>query len=385
MTRVIRTLIVWLAAGAAGLAMQAPSPAEIAGAVDRLGSLDAYDTRMEAARTIRRWPADRVVPVLAEAARGHRDEYVRFRALVLLSGFSHATTGALMRQLMADRNDRIRTVVCAWYEHHPDAAALPALLDALAAERSEFVRPALTRAVAAHGRDERARAALLPLVARGEDFFRGAVIEALGDVRAGWALAEIEAVARLDGPLQDDAITAIGKIGDAGRLPLLLELQRSAPEALQPTLSAAICLLGFDCAGHKTFIRETLAFAAGEERQPLLRGAVHALGVLAVAGHADAMAALVDAGVRARAPAQAPIALGVGTVALRRPAMLLGAVAASPARDEAVLLARDAFDMLNEDFEEERFFVAVREAFWSAPEGSSERRAAEALIRLLEF
>ena len=50
-----------------------------------------------------------------------------------------------------------------------------------------------------------------------------------------------------------------------------------------------------------------------------------------------------------------------------------------------VELLRDAFDMLAEDFEEERFYVAVRQAYWAAPAGSARRRVAEALIQKLEF
>jgi hypothetical protein len=79
------------------------------------------------------------------------------------------------------------------------------------------------------------------------------------------------------------------------------------------------------------------------------------------------------------------VALGVGLVALRDPALVLRTLARSPARAQAVLLLRDAFDMLNEDFEEERFFVAVRRAFWAAADGSAERDVADALIRVLEF
>jgi hypothetical protein len=48
-------------------------------------------------------------------------------------------------------------------------------------------------------------------------------------------------------------------------------------------------------------------------------------------------------------------------------------------------LIREAFDMLEEDFEEERFYVAVRRAFWAAPENSPARRVADVLVQKLEF
>ena len=49
------------------------------------------------------------------------------------------------------------------------------------------------------------------------------------------------------------------------------------------------------------------------------------------------------------------------------------------------LLLRDAFDMLEEDFEEEQFFATVRRAYWQAPAGSPTRKRADALIQTLEF
>jgi hypothetical protein len=41
--------------------------------------------------------------------------------------------------------------------------------------------------------------------------------------------------------------------------------------------------------------------------------------------------------------------------------------------------------MLEEDYEEERFFATVRRTYWQAPEGSAERKVADALIQVLEF
>ena len=70
--------------------------------------------------------------------------------------------------------------------------------------------------------------ALLREVARGEDFFRSAVIEALGDYKASYAVDAISAISKLDGPLQDDAALALGKIGAPRALETLAGLQQSA-------------------------------------------------------------------------------------------------------------------------------------------------------------
>jgi hypothetical protein len=137
----------------------APTEADLARAIDQLVSFDLA-TRTNAARTVRRAAPATAAPALERAARSHKDEYVRFRAAVLLTGMSD-TAGPLMRQLLTDRNDRLRTVAYQWWEHHADAAILTTLLAALPRERSEFVRPALTRAIAAHGSDPRAREALV--------------------------------------------------------------------------------------------------------------------------------------------------------------------------------------------------------------------------------
>ena len=178
---------VWLSTAAgfllvAAAGAQAPNPtsSELSAAIDRLGSFD-FSARTEAARFVRRIGPDVAVPALDRTVRSHRDEYVRFRALVILTGFGDAAADGTMRAIVGDRNDRLRTVAYQWFEHHPDPVVLSILLKALAAERSEFVRPALTRAVAAHGADPRARETLTPLIMRGEDLFRGALIEALGD------------------------------------------------------------------------------------------------------------------------------------------------------------------------------------------------------------
>lgn len=371
-----------------GAARQNPATVTAAGvqaAIDTLGSFD-FPVRMEASRLVRRAGAEIAVPPLARAARSHSDEYVRFRALTLLAGFGGPTASAVMQEVKGDRNDRLRSVAFAWFEHTPDPAVLPFLIEGLDKERSEFVRPALTRAIAAQGGDPRARAVLVPLVARGENYFRGAVIEALGDYDGKYALAEIAEVAKLDGPLQDDAISALGKIGDKSMLGLLAGLQKTAPREVQPAVSAALCLLGSGCPAAEDYLRKTLTYAATTDGYaPLLRGAVHGLEMLARRGRAAPLGALFDTGVSAREAARGTVALAVGMIALREPAIVIAALETRTDRAAAIELLRDAFDMLNEDYEEERFFVEVRRAYWSAPAGSVRRQVTEALVQKLEI
>lgn len=360
-------------------------PAEIRAAIDRLGDLD-FAARVAAARTIRRAPAAAAVPALIEAVSGHAEGFVRFRALVLLTGFNDPRAAPLVLDLLDDPNDRLRTVAYAWIEHHHPPDALPRLRRALEREQADLVRPALVRALAAYGDDADVRRTVVALLAKEGDLARAALVEALGDRRATYAYDAVLALARRAGPLQDDAVLALGRMGDRRALPELAALQRTAPRDLQPAVAAAICLLGSNCPAHTGFLVDTLRFAVEEFGfQPLLRAAARALAALGAAGHAVALEALLDEGAAARDPARAPIALAAGTVALRHPKLALDVLAARPQRDAALELLREAFDMLEEDYLEERFFVFVRRAYWEAPDGSPLRDLGAALIRRLEF
>lgn len=361
------------------------SPQALSTAIDQLVSFD-YATRTNAARTIRRSPAAEAIPLLAAAARSHQDGYVRYRALVLLAGFGDSTATTTMRALLADPNDRVRAVAYAWFERFPAGDLNAALIAALDKETSEFVRPALTRALAAAHADPAVREAVRPLITRGEDFFRGTVIEALGDYGATWAAPVIAEVATLDGPLQDDAITALGKLGDKSALPVLAALQKSAPRDTQPAIAAASCLLTEQCGPREDYLRQTLTFAAADSQyQSLLRSAAFSLATLGARGSVSALSALFDAAEPSIDPARAALALAVGHVALRNPAVILDALESRRTRDAAIAVLQDAFDMLSEDFEEERFFVEIRRAYWAAPDGSPRRAVAQALIDKLEF
>jgi HEAT repeat protein len=386
----------WMAASGPAASAQVPrasespgaekvSPAQVNSAIDLLGSLD-FPVRMNAGRTVRRAESSVAVPALVEAVATHKDSYVRFKALVVLSGFNDPRIGDTMVKVLDDRNDRLRAAAYTWFEHYPEPKMVPRLLAALAKEESEFVRPALTRALAAQGTDPKVQETMTRLVMSGQDLFRAVVIEALGEYRAAYALQPIMDVAKLDGPLQDDAVLAIGRIGDKRGLLVLADLQRNAPRTLQPSIAAAICLLGSNCSSHVGFLTESLRFAiANPGYQELLRAAAGGLSAVAVAGHQEAAATLFERGGPTRDPERAAIALAIGTLALRNTTVTLKALEGQKPLDPAIELLREAFDMLEEDMEEERFYVTVRRAYWAAAASSPARNIADILIQKLEF
>jgi HEAT repeat protein len=365
---------------------RAPVTAEqLRAAIDNLGSIE-YPIRSGAARTVRRADAALAVPALLQSVKQHKDEYVRFRALVVLSGFNDPRTRDVMAWAISDKNDRLRTVAYAYFERNPDKAMVPRLLEALKVEESEFVRPALTRALAAHADDPKVRQTMETLVMQGQAFFRSVVIEALGDHRGAYALKPLIEVGKINGPLQDDAALALGKIGDKSVLPVLAAMQRTAPRESQPGVAAAICLLGVNCASHQPYIVESLRFSiANTGFQSLVRSSASALAVLAVSGREDAAVELIFQGEPTHDPVRAPIALAVGLVAIRNTPLMLKVLEKEQLREPGIELLREAFDMLEEDFEEERFFATVRRTYWQAAAGSSPRAVADALVRKLEF
>jgi HEAT repeats len=357
----------------------------VAAAIGRLGDLD-YKVRTRAAASLRRRAAPEVVPSLLEALERHTDGYVRYRVLVLLSAFNHPRIPDVMRQATYDPNDRLCDVAFSYFEQHPEPSMLASFLEALERETSEFVRPALIRAIAALGSDPRARQAMLREVMRGQDFFRSAVIEALGDHKAAYAADALVQIAQLEGPLQDDAALALGRVGDRKALPVLAGLQRTAPREVQPAVAAGICLLGVNCETHRGFLIRTLTFAEDTAGfQPLVRSAAAALAALAAAGDREAGTTLFDIGIPARDPARAPIALGTATFAVKNAAVLLALLESRADRPAALTLVAEGFDMLEEDFLEEQFFAAVRKAYWGAAEGSPVRTVAQAIIGALDF
>jgi hypothetical protein len=340
---------------------------------------------MNAARAIRRLPAAEAVPSLTEAVRKHGDEFVRYRAFVVLSSFNDRGTSDLVRGLLRDANDRLREVAYKWLEIHPDPALVPTLLSALQTETAEFVRPALVSALAALGDDMRVQRALLGEIGRGLDFFRSAVIEALGRRHAAYALDGIAGVAKLQGPLQNDSVIALGRIGGPRALAALMALAADAPApSLAWTLRAARCMAGESCDAAieaiGAAVREPSVSAA------VLRAGMGGLTAIAGNGNQAATAALVSLGSRGGA-LRDQAAIGLGTLAIMDPDSMVAWLDRAPqaAREAGIALIKDGFDDLEEDFGEEQFFAAARATYWKAAEGSDTRSLAALLIQRLEF
>jgi HEAT repeat protein len=367
-----------------GARTSAQAPANPQENISRLSSLD-YPTRMNAARALRRLPAAEAVPALTAAVQKHTDEFVRFRAFIVLSSFSDRGTGDLARGLLRDANDRLREVAYKWLEAHPDPSMVPTLLNALQSEQAEFVRPAVVSALATLGDDARVQRALLAEIGRGMDFFRGAVIEALGRRRAAYAVDGIAAVARLQGPLQDDAVIALGRIGGPAALAVLKSIGSEPPTAaLALTLRAAQCMAGEACdAALKAIVDAVTAPAASAA---IIRAGISGLTAVAGIGNQPATVALVNLAERGGV-IRDQAAIGLATVAVLNPDHVIAWLDRAPqkSRQAPVDLLKDGFDDLEEDFGEELFFAAVRATYWKAADGSDTRSLASLLIQRLDF
>ena len=366
-----------------GAAPQSTAP-DVKASIDRLGNFD-YATRTVAARSIRRVPASEAVPALVQAVRTHPDQFVRYRALVLVTAFNDRGTPDLMRSLIRDRNDRVREVAYRWFAAYPEPAMALALLTSLQTEQAEFVRPALVAALAAIGNDPQVQRALVAEAGRGFDFFRIAVIEALGERRAAYAVETIAAAAKVDGPIQDDAVLALGRIGGARSTEALTSLTPAGPE-VAASLHAAQCLLGKDCAGR---IKALVDIATDPRASSqAARAAITALGAIAAKPEQSAMSELAGLA-RSSAPGvRDAAAVEFSTVAVRAPDAVLpwlDALGDEGARDSAFALLSDGFARLEDDFAKEQFFAAARAGYWKASEGSLARTRIAALIEKLEF
>jgi hypothetical protein len=209
------------------------------------------------------------------------------------------------------------------------------------------------------------------------------VIESLGRHRAAYALDAILNVARLMGPLQDDAVLAIGRIGGPDAAEILKELTELTPEAALMK-RAARCLVGENCAEQ---IAGLVSAASMPKARPSeIRTAIDALAAVAQSQNQPALAALMNLAAK-QTSLRDQVAGAVAEVALRQPDWTVARLDAADkaTREAAILMLKDGFDSLEEDFAEEQFFAAVRAGYWRAAEGSSGRTLAETLIQRLEF
>ena len=376
-------LSVLVLAGSAVAAAQTPAPAaDLKTLISNLSSLD-YPTRTDAAKLIRRAAAAQAVPALSDAVRRHPDEYVRNRAFILLTAFNDRGTADLARTLITDKNDRLRESVFKWLEQHPDPRLVPSLMSALQTEIAEFVRPALVGALTAVDQDPQVQRALVTELNRGLDFFRSAVIDALGRRHAAYAVDTIAPITKDQGPLQQYAVLAIGRIGGP-KADSILSAVTGAPQEVQLTVRAASCLAGKGCDTHVPALSAAASTAGA--KPAAVRAAIAGLAAIAESGNAAALRALLDLPGRAAA-LRDEVAIGLSTLALRRPAVILDWLdsAPAPSRDAALGLLKDGFDSLEDDFDEEQFFAATRAMYWQASDNSSTRAMTAALIQRLEF
>lgn len=363
--------------------LSAQSAGDLNTSIDRLAAFD-YPVRTTAARAVRRAAPAEAVAALTRAVRSHPDAFVRYRALILLTAFNDPGTTELMRGLMSDSNDRLREVAYRWFELHPDPQLTPSLLAALNTEQAEFVRPALIRTVAASASDPQAQRALIGEVGRGLDFFRSAVIEALGDYRAAFAAAPIAELAGAEGPLQDDAVLALGRIGGSQAAATFKALT-NPPMDVIPALHAAQCLFEDACAMHLQILTDMARSAVAKPE--VVRASIAAIGAIATRGDANATAMLVTLSAAGSPPVRRDATLAFAGLALRRAAFVIDWLARTPedARARAIDLLHEGFDSLEEDFAEEQFFATARAAYWKAADGSPERTVMATLIDKLEF
>ena len=172
-----------VAATARRRAAQAPPPAQLKAAIDKLGKFDFPDRGPGRARPFaarpRRSPSRR--------CSGGRSDTPTATSGSARSCCSRAST-TRARATSWPTALAERTIACGRsptpFSSTTRTGHVPRLLERSRRRSREFVRPALTRALAAHGEDRKSRQAMKRLVMRGQDFFRSAVIEALGDYRA---------------------------------------------------------------------------------------------------------------------------------------------------------------------------------------------------------
>ena len=236
-------------------------------------------SRTEASRTIRRAAAAVAVPALTRRPRRDQaDGYVRYRALVLLAAFGDPRARDTMR---AGRSTTATTGCAPSPTRGSSTIRDPAVVPTLvvgAGKRAVRVRAsgAAPRAGRARRRSAAPRRRCCRWSCAARTIFRGAVIEALGDYQGRLRRPGHHRGRQARGPLQDDAVTALGKIGDKRRARPCWRAAAAAPrEVAAVDCRARMCLLGINCAIARGLSRRRRwpSRATTTAIQPLLRGA----------------------------------------------------------------------------------------------------------------
>ena len=204
---------------------------------------------------------------------------------------------------------------------------MPQLLAALDKEQGEFVRPALVRALAAHGDDPRVRQALLREVGarrgllpqrrhRGARRLQGARTRSTRSPRSPSSTGRCRTMRRWRS----------GRSATSARSRRWPRCSGPRRKPTQPSIAAAICLLGVNCSVAPEAISPTTLKFADENPgfQELLRGAAAGLGALARRGPRRSGGSRCSTSASRRDdPTRAPVALALATVALRNTPLML--------------------------------------------------------------
>ena len=247
----------------------------------------------------------------SRAASGRRGARRRLRPLSRARPADRASTirgrRTSMREALTSPNDRLRDRRLQFFRAQPGSAR-GAAVARRARQGAGGVRPAgagsSARCARGDGRRrEHARASgALARSGRGEDFFRSAVIEALGDYRAPYAVRR----AHRQSPSSTGRCRTMRRWRWARsatsarwrRWPGFSEPRRGRRSRRSPPPSACSASIA---RSHENYLIDTLKFADKNIGfQELLRSAAAGLGALGVAGRAEAVEALIEIGIPSR-------------------------------------------------------------------------------------
>ena len=273
-------------------------------------AISTTPTRTNASRTVRRTPNAQAVPALLQAASEHADGYVRYRALVLLTGFNDPRTKDAMRESLGEPE---RSGCAPWptvsSSTIPIARCVPQFMTALDKEQAE-IRPSRAGACACGDRDRHARRrhGSCPSGAAARGVSRRGLLPQRRH-RGARRLQGAVCVRRADrgrqarrSPCRTMRRWRSGRLATNARSTRSPACSALRPDRRSPRSRAAICLLGVNCeiapelsGRHTSRLRTRIRASRNCCVAPPPVSACSAL-----AGRAEAAQALVDLGVPSR-------------------------------------------------------------------------------------